>query len=152
MAESSDKTEAVPLVQTAAFGRFALIAILVGFSLLGFSYLSSDFWLDEMLTVVDYASSDDITTIFRHYPVANNHILYSAVLWVWLNLVPGALEVGARLPCFVMAVATLCCMYLIGRSLMDRAAGFFMALLMGFSPIYLGFFYQMRGYGLAILL
>ena len=140
------------MVQTAAFRRLALIVILVGFSVLGFSYLSSDFWLDEMITVVDYGSNGNIGTIFRHYPVANNHILYSAVLWVWLNLMPDAREVGARLPCFVMAVATLCCMYLIGRSLIDRAAGFFMALLMGFSPIYLGFFYQMRGYGLAMLL
>ena len=140
------------MIGTTIFHRFGLIAILVAFSVLAVINLASDLWFDEVFTISNFVLTQRIGDIFSEYYVANNHMLYSAVLYTWLSLVPYVNEIVTRLPSYFFGLGTILVMFRVGTLFLDRSAGIYMALLMAFSPVFLSFFYQVRGYGLTMLL
>ncbi len=142
-----------PVADSPAFAQGAgLVAALV-FLLVGLAHFQGDLWFDEWLTVLNYATAERLGEVFTSYKVANNHILFSALLWGWLRLFGQGNEAFLRLPCLLLALATLYLLYAHGRRLFGHAAaGLFVTLLMAFSPIYIGFYSQLRGYTLTIFL
>ncbi len=142
-----------PIVDSPKLLKWAGIAAALVFVLIGLPYLQSDLWFDECLTLLDYGYAPRLRYVFSTYNVANNHILYSALLWLWLCPLKASNEILLRLPCLVMALLTLYLLYVHGKRLFHHAAaGLFLMLVMAFSPVFLNFFYQMRGYSLSILL
>ena len=140
------------LYQHPLFDRLALALLLVVFAALSLDYLRSDLWMDETLTLVTYVQRGSFSTVFTSYKVANNHILFSALLRLWVWLIENGSEQVLRLPCLLLAGGTVALCFHHGRRLFDRAAGFCLALLMAFSPVAMGFYHQLRGYGLSIFL
>ena len=51
-------------------------------------WVLSDLWYDEIVTFIDFAvgppRGNTILRVFRFYPVANNHVLFSALAWCWV--------------------------------------------------------------------
>jgi len=134
------------------FDVWALLGALAVFLALAWRYLAADLWFDELLTLLDYALPGHFWAIFQSYEVANNHVLFSALLWCWLRLTDSLDPVALRLPGLVMALLTGLLLYFHGRHLLGRGAGLLLLLVTLLSPVYLDFFYQLRGYGLTMLL
>ena len=121
------------------------------FVVLGLPYLQGDLWFDECLTLGDQIEQS-FAACFQ-YNAANNHMLYSALLWLWVHLTEQRTEVVMRLPGLMMALGSLYLLYRCGRGLFqDRVAGLLLLMVLAFSPVYVGFFWQLRGYSLSILL
>lgn len=134
-----------------------MFALFLGaFVLAALPLIQSDFWFDELVTLFDWGFHADWQRIFRQYPVANNHMLYSLVLWRWLHLLnpnPEQLSESAlRLPSLLFVLLALLILYKRGSAILGSARGLFVALMMTASPVLLSFAVQMRGYGLTILL
>ncbi len=120
-------------------------------------WLLSDFWYDEVVTLVDFAigppRADTILHVFRSYPVANNHVLYSAVLWCWVRLINFRLdEALLRLPSVVFAVLTLVCVVRLWTRWIGQRLAVLVAVAFAVSPVLASFSYQLRGYSLTLLL
>lgn len=158
--------EGRPLVAHPHFGERATLLLFVCLAVLLLPLLQSDLWFDEILTWGDYGLRRYLGTVLTSYKVANNHILYSAILWVWLRLWDALaadylwarlamfhyLEVVLRLPSLLMGAATVWAMGRAGRRFFGLGGGFMVALLTAFSPIFLSFCWQVRGYSLSIML
>jgi hypothetical protein len=138
----AEQTSALRWAAIAGGGAFIIVAI---------PYLMGDLWFDECITIGDQIERS-FATCFS-YDAANNHMLYSAMLWLWVHATQRSTEVVMRLPGLLMALATLALLYRSGRRLFNlRIIGLLMLMVLAFSPVYLGYFYQRRGYGLSILL
>jgi hypothetical protein len=144
--------------------RIFLCSLLV-FAVAMIQFLRSDLWFDEIVTVFDFAMLRDHRAIFTTYPVANNHMLFSFIEWWWLYAVSlanamlslqgmslGQSEEVLRLPSAAFALATGMFLYIRGRQSLGNATALILALLMFASPLFLSFSYQLRGYGLSMLL
>ena len=141
-----------PFAESAPRVRIAALVAAAAFVAMGLSYLIGDLAFDECITIGDQIERP-FAECFLSYSVANNHILYSATLWLWVHLFGRTTEVFMRLPGLFMALASFYLLYYSGKRLLgQRVAGLIMMLILVFSPVYLGFFYQLRGYGLSILL
>ena len=119
-------------------------------------WMQSDLWYDEVVTLVEFAIGGEgsgISRVFRHYPIANNHMVFSAIAWVWVRLVGFTLvEPVLRAPSLICAVLAVVCVWRFwGKSLGKRVA-VFAALALAASPVLSPLFYQFRGYSLSILL
>ena len=135
------------------FQKWTTASLLIFFSLFALEFIRSDLWFDEILTITHFGLRPRWLDVFLTYPIANNHILFSFLLWIWLRITDFVIsEEVLRFPCLVMALLALSLLYSHGRRLFDNAAGLLLALTLAFSPVYLGFFCQLRGYGLSILL
>lgn len=114
----------------------------------------SELWYDEVITLSDFVlGQTSLLGVFRSYPVANNHILFSAVEWIWLRFVDFNLcEHILRLPSLLFSVFALLTVMFGWR----KWLGVRMACVCGFAfavcPVFTGFAYQMRGYALSMLL
>jgi hypothetical protein len=127
-------------------------AVLVAFAVLSLEFLRSDLWFDELLTLHNFAMQGDLAYGFTHYPIANNHIWFTFVLKLWLLIVPLPLAETMRLPCLVMAVATIWLMYRHAAVLFGKPPALLLAMMLAFSPLFMNFSWQLRGYGLSMLL
>ncbi len=127
--------------------------IFICFPIISLSFLSSDLWFDELVTLNDFARKENLRDIFLSYPVANNHILFSFVLWIWLQLTDhNVFELIIRFLNLIIAISGLLFIYHNTRKLFDELQAFFIVLILVFSPLYLNFAFQLRGYGLTIFL
>ncbi|HAR66029.1 MAG TPA: hypothetical protein DCR55_07445 [Lentisphaeria bacterium] len=133
---------------------FALFV--VAFVYVSVPLVRSDLWFDEIVTLFDWVLHDDWQRIFRNYPVANNHILYSAMLWAWMHLFagnPNALtESVLRVPSLLCALVGLLICYRRISALYGHSRGLVLGCMLCTSPILLTFATQMRGYGLTFAL
>lgn len=141
-----------PVCESPAFQRWSLLIIIITFCALAMEYMKADLWMDELLTLMDYGSRRHWADILRQYQVANNHILFSILVWFWLRVLPIITEEMVRFPNLLMGLGTLLIMHRYGRRLFGPGAGYLLTVLWALSPIYLAFFYQLRGYGLTLLL
>lgn len=153
-AAAPPKKEGRRLYDHPAFRTWGLAALLLSFMIMSLDYLRANLWMDELITLNSFVNNPEVgfTEVFSQYRVANNHILYSALMWIWVRVVGMGSEEILRFPGLLMGAVSLVLLYHMGRRLFDRASGFFLALLMGFSPIFLAFVCQMRGYGMTFLL
>lgn len=142
-------------------GRQAWVLVLLAIL---FFWLRSYFWAnadishDEALSLGLYCHSLDgqqlpFWGIFRNYTLANNHMLSSAVYWLWLKVVPASsAAVIIRLPSLGFATLNLLAIGLGWRPWLGRRYAAAAACIMAASPIYSAFAYQARGYSLSMLL
>jgi len=120
-------------------------------------WLLSDLWYDEIVTLTDFAIGPrhdaSILHVFRSYPVANNHVLFSAVAWCWVRFLQfSSAEYLLRMPSVAFGVLTL--LWILRdwpKWLGQRVAGV-TAVLFAMSPVFCGFSWQLRGYSLSMLL
>ena len=117
----------------------------------------SDIWYDEIVTLTDFAigprQAHSILHVFRTYPVANNHVLFSAVMWLWIRAVDFSGQHWIqRLPSIVCGMLTLACIVLGWRKWLGPRLAGIAGLLFAVSPVSSAFAYQIRGYSLSMLL
>lgn len=110
----------------------------------------SDFWMDEILSLFDYWMQPEFIQIFTSYPVPNNHILFSAFMWCWYRLAPDTSEFYLRLPFFLMLV--LLVLWLSSQRQRFPQTHWIIAFSLGFSPVLLQFWLELRGYGISMFL
>ncbi len=157
--DTSPKKKLGPMADSAAFARWGGIATGIIFILLGLAYLQGDLWFDEILSF-DYVMPNTVkkdglalSGVFTRYNKANNHILFSALMWLWIRVFGIGNEAFLRLPSVAMALFTLYLVYTNGKRLFGHvAAALLLTMMMAFSPVYICFFAQFRGYSFTILL
>jgi hypothetical protein len=127
-------------------------------------FMRGDLWFDELITVAEFVMLRDHRAVFTTYPVANNHMLFSFMEWWWVtglaiiqgtNVYSVAVNAAApllRLPCAFFACLTGVFLYTRGRRSLGNARALVLAIVLLASPMFLSFAYQIRGYGLSMLL
>ena len=142
-----------PVIDSPFYVRWGLLVVILVFSMLGIEYLTSDLWFDELITLFDFSSKPRLRDIFLSYPVPNNHVLFSFILWLWLHVADFSVsEIMLRLPNYLIAIATLTVFFYNGKAMLGDSGAVLLVLTLAISPVYLAFFYQLRGYGLTVLL
>lgn len=115
--------------------------------LLRLKSLDQSLWLDEAINVF-YAQSNSFWWFVTKYPLGDFHPPgYFAVLWLWGHLF-GFSEVSVRMPSVIFGVLTVFLVYLIGKKLISRSAGFWAALFLAFSPLHIYYSQEARMYSL----
>jgi len=132
-----------------------LIAAMFVFRVLGWMF--SDLWFDEVITLSDYAVGPPVRhslwRVFRTYPVANNHILFSALLWVWVRITGFTVrEWVLRLPSVVFGGLAVWYAARQWRRFVGAPAAHIAALILALSPVVAPFMWQLRGYALSVFL
>lgn len=153
----SDRDERRASLFADSRGWLPLAAVLALYLLRVARWLLSDLWFDEIVTLSDFAFTDvgggSLLSVFRHYPVANNHVLYSAILWFWVRLAPfSSHEWVLRLPSFVFGALGVVVIVRHWRQWIGERQALAAGLLFAMSPVYTAFSYQLRGYSLSMLL
>lgn len=119
-------------------------------------WADAELWHDEVITLGDFAIGPPdrgIAHVFRSYPVANNHILFSAVAYWWVRFTGFSLaEYLLRLPSILCGAATIVLLPVLWRRWLDRRVALLVALTFAISPVFTAFAYQFRGYALTMLL
>ncbi len=118
----------------------------------------SEFWYDEVLTIGNFLLDPNETglveNVFRNYPIANNHILSSAVYWFWLRLLDFNLSAEhlVRIPSIFFGLSTILTVSLHWRKWLGNRVAGLAAMMFAISPVFTAFAYQLRGYSLSMLL
>ncbi|NLF94278.1 MAG: hypothetical protein GX564_10365 [Oligosphaeraceae bacterium] len=116
----------------------------------------AELWFDEVLTLQYFAIGGENATfldIFRNYSMANNHFLNSAVYWWWVRFLNFNFTAHVlRWPSLVFALATIAVVVLHWRYFLGRRWAALAAVMLGISPVFGAFAYQVRGYSLAMFL
>lgn len=137
-----------------AWGWF-LLALLLYF-VRSWAWASADLWHDEAVTVNEFCGvlrEIRPLAIFRRYDVANNHFLNSALYWLWFRIVPLQMpEIILRLPSLLAGVGTLALITMQWRHWLGVRLAGLGGILFAVSPVFTAFAYQVRGYGLSMLL
>ncbi len=106
--------------------------------------LESSLWLDEVLTMVDFARSP-VGIILTSFPNQNQHMLYS--LLAHLSLVTfGESAWALRLPAVAFGVASLWALFLLGRTVVGTRESLLACGLMAVSYHHIWFSQNARGY------
>ena len=132
-------------------------AALALYALRTMPWATAQLWLDEVITLYHYCGAfhpeATMGAIFRSYTMANNHILSSAIYFLWLKLVPlTAPEAVLRLPSLVFGALTLATVAFWWRKWLGARIAALGALVFAASPVFPAFAYQIRGYALSMLL
>lgn len=144
---TSDRASAI----TGGLWFFVLTA--VSFTVLTADRMRGDLWFDELITLFDFAAQPHPSDPFLRYPVANNHILFSFLLWIWLRVCEFSVrEEILRLPCLLLAFGTLAACFYHSRRLYNTRLAILVTVLLAASPVYQNAYYQLRGYGLSLFL
>ena len=122
-----------------------------------FPWATAQLWIDEVITLYNYAGAfhpgTTLGSVFRNYSLANNHILSTAIYWLWLRVVPlSAPETLLRLPSLVWGALTLAVIAFWWRRWLGAHLAALGAVIFAASPVFPAFAYQIRGYALSMLL
>ena len=120
-------------------------------------WATAQLWIDEVITLYNYAGAfhpgTTLTSVFRNYSLANNHILSTAIYWLWLKAVPvTAPEILLRLPSLIWGASTLAVIVFWWRKWVGARVAALSALVFAASPVFPAFAYQIRGYALSMFL
>ncbi|NUM36194.1 MAG: hypothetical protein HUU50_16755 [Candidatus Brocadiae bacterium] len=122
------------------------------FLMVSFPYIVPDLWMDEVISFWEFWRLGKFQEVFLHYPIANNHILFSALMWLWCKFLgTNCGDIFLRIPCIAFAFISFLFLFYWGRKRFPYT-GIFFSLVFCFSPIYLAFVYQLRGYGVSLFL
>ena len=97
-----------PLFHKRGLSWYVIVAAV--FLLRSFLWFNAELWYDEVLTLSRFVfNSHDgsLLNVFRDYPIANNHMLSTAVYWIWTHLVGLPDEAILRIPSIVGGLATI---------------------------------------------
>ena len=127
------------------FFRWLAPAALLGFAT---AYLLRDLWFDEALTVMNFALLPRPLDIYLNYAIPNNHIVFTALLNLWIKLMPGFVppDLWLRIPSLAAAAALL---WLLHRRFTAGIGSFKLAVtltLLAVSPPFLTYATAVRGY------
>jgi hypothetical protein len=116
----------------------------------------AELWYDEVISLTDFVlgpPGQRLLDVFRHYPVANNHILFSALAWIWVRACPLPLtDWTLRLLPFACGLLMVWLICVDWRRWLGRRMALLAGLLFAISPVFTAFAYQFRGYSLSMLL
>ena len=136
-----------------------LIIVIAIFVLRIMPWLLAEYWYDEVLTLSNFVlgSSPDDTlwkSVFRSYPVANNHILSTAVYWFWVRILNYNLgfEHFTRLPSLLFGTGLIALCVCHWRKWLGSRIANLGGLLLAASPVFGAFAYQIRGYSMSMFL
>jgi hypothetical protein len=119
-------------------------------------WMSAELWYDEVVSLTDFVLGPpgrSLLDVFRHYPVANNHVLFSALAWIWVRACPLPLtEWTLRLLPFACGLLTVWLICAGWWRWLGRRMALLAGLLFAISPVFAAFAYQFRGYSLSMLL
>lgn len=137
-------------------GRLWLAVALVLLAARTSQWAAAELWYDEVITLTNfcgYPQPRPFWSIFRHYPMANNHFLSTAITWIWLRLLPdGASEQLLRLPSLLLSGASLALIVLHWRKSLGQGLAGVAGVLFAVSPVTTTFAWQIRGYALSLFL
>ncbi len=131
--------------RTAIWALAAITVLAVVLRLVG---LDGDLWLDEIVTVDDYADQS-LGTIFSSYE-ANNHLLNSVLVHVSIGAF-GHEEWAVRLPALVAGVLAVPAMYWVARGVFRRRPSLLAALALAVAYHHVYFSQNARGYAASLL-
>ncbi len=136
-----------------------LIIVIAIFVLRIMPWLLAEYWYDEVLTLSNFvlgSSADDTLwkSVFRSYPIANNHILSSAVYWIWVRILNYnlAFEHFTRLPSMLFGTGLIALCVCHWRKWLGGRIANLGGLLLAASPVFGAFAYQIRGYSMSMFL
>lgn len=121
-----------------------LLVVLLGLILRLIS-VNQSLWLDEATSVLvarDFSFSDIIT---RFSPGDFHPPLYYFLLKIWTGIFD-ATEIGARSLSVILGLATIPLVFLIGRKLLNKEAGFIAALFFATAPLHIYYSQEARMY------
>ena len=110
-------------------------------------------WCDEALTIMNFTTLP-FSRIYTEYVIANNHILYTYLLKLWISFIPPALYNLVflfRLPGVFLGIVTLLLIYFLWRKYMGRNIAFILAMTLAVSHIFMIYATAVRGYILGLL-
>jgi len=112
------------------------------------AWLLRDLWFDEALTVMNFALLPRPLDIYLNYAIPNNHIVFTALLNLWIKLMPGAVppDLWLRLPSLAAAVALLLLLHRRFARHAGAAALCGALALLAVSPPFLTYATAVRGY------
>ena len=118
--------------------------------------LLSEYWYDEVLTITNFALDPRQkglwNAVFRSYPIANNHILNSAISYFFLRLFPIASEPLQRLPSLFFGACAILIVLCVWRKVLGDKMALLGGTLLAVSPVVNAYVWQLRGYSLTLLL
>lgn len=118
----------------------------------------SEFWYDEVLTFTEFVLGGRREgiweSVFRCYPIANNHILSTAVYWCWVRVLNFGFsaEQIVRLPSILFGCCTIAIIICHWRKWLGNKLAILGGIAIAISPIFTAYAYQVRGYSLSMLL
>lgn len=116
-------------------------------------WMTSDVWFDEALTINGHVINRTLGQVVAHYPAANDHVLFTVILWAWARAIePYLNEWLMRIPSALFATAMVMLPLLHWKRWLGRRAAIGCAVTLGCSLVVASFAWQMRGYSLAMLL
>ncbi len=121
------------------------------------SWALAEYWYDEVLTLTHFVLNTGdrgLAAVFRSYPIANNHILNSAVYWLWVRIpfVDLSMEQMGRLPSLLFGVGMLAAAIYGWRRRLGPERANLAGLILAISPVCSAFVYQIRGYSMSLCL
>ncbi len=142
-----------PLFHKRGLSWYVIVAAV--FLLRSFLWFNAELWYDEVLTLSRFVfNSHDgsLLNVFRDYPIANNHMLSTAVYWIWTHLVGLPDEAILRIPSIVGGLATIAIVMRHWRKFLGDCLATVGGLMLAISPVFTAYTYQVRGYSLTFLL
>ena len=142
-----------PLFHKRGLSWYVIVAAV--FLLRSFLWFNAELWYDEVLTLSRFVfNSHDgsLLNVFRDYPIANNHMLSTAVYWIWTHLVGLPDEAILRIPSIVGGLATIAIVMRHWRKFIGDCLATVGGLMLAISPVFTAYAYQVRGYSLTFLL
>lgn len=116
----------------------------------------SELWHDEVITLGDFVLGPPHRGplhVFRSYPVANNHILFSAFGWWWVRFLGFPTdEFVLRLPCLVFGALVIVLAVRSWRRWLGAELSCIAGVTLAISPVFGAFATEFRGYSLTMLL
>ncbi|MGD8819304.1 MAG: glycosyltransferase family 39 protein, partial [Anaerolineae bacterium] len=125
----------------------ALILVALGLRLARLSF--QPLWWDEGWSV--YFASSELRTIFELTAVDIHPPLYYVLLHYWTQFL-GSGVVAIRLFSVLTGLASIPCLYAVGRRLAGTTVGLLAALFLAVSPFHIYYSQEVRMYGLVTLL
>ena len=136
-----------------------LIIVIAIFVLRIMPWLLAEYWYDEVLTLGNFAFGQPGKNtlwecVFRNYPIANNHILSSAIYWIWLRVLGFnmAFEHFIRLPSLLFGAGLIALCVCHWRNWLGGRVANLGGLLLAASPVFGAYAYQIRGYSMSMFL
>ncbi len=110
--------------------------------------LNDDLWYDEIYTLS--FAEQPVTAIVEDYSAPNNHVLFTVLLRPFFMVASS--DAVLRLPSFACTIATLTCVFYLGRRAGGVPTAIAAVLGLGLNQMFLGHAMQVRGYSLSMAL
>jgi hypothetical protein len=150
-----DLPSAVPGDAALAAGKWVLICLAL-YLVRVLPWAMSELWHDEVITLGDFVlgpSGSGPLHVFRSYPVANNHMLFSAFGWWWVRFLNFGLdEYLLRLPCMAFGAVVIVLAVRSWRRWLGAELACLAGVTLAISPVFGAFACEFRGYSLTMLL